>query len=184
MSHKPTNLLPLSRQKQFVREYLFRFGVVLVALFIMLLATAAVLLVPTYIYLVTNTPVKEAHLAEIKSTLASADDAALGARLSSLANDASALLSLSDRSRASARIRAMLGVSRPGITLSGLSYTSGVDKNPNTLSLTGRAMTRDALRSYQLALQSTPAVLSVDLPISAYAKDTNSAFTITLSLAP
>jgi hypothetical protein len=39
------------------------------------------------------------------------------------------------------------------------------------------------LRSYQLALQGASFARAVDLPVSAYAKDADIAFTVTITLA-
>jgi len=155
-----------------------------VALFVALVLAAALLLLPTYVFLTGNAQAKEAHLITIKSTLSSADEVALSARLKALSNDAAALLLLSKRPSASAIIRSALAVSRPGIILTGYIYTPIAGKNSNTLALTGVASARDALRNYQLALQNSPFALSADLPVSAYAKDADIAFTITITLAP
>lgn len=182
MNSELTNLLPPSRQNLLAREYFFRLGVVAVSLCIVLVLAAAVLLVPTYVFLTGNAQAKEARLANIKSTLSSANEVALSARLKALSNDATALTLLSKKQTASTVMRAALAVSRPGITLSGFTYTSAGGKN--TLGLTGIASARDTLRNYQLALQSAPFARSADLPVSAYAKDTNIAFTITITLAP
>jgi hypothetical protein len=57
-------------------------------------------------------------------------------------------------------------------------------KAPGTLSVSGIAVTRGALRAYQLALQSAPFAVAANLPVSAYAKDTDIAFTITVTLTP
>lgn len=184
MNSELTNLLPPLRRSLLAREYFFRLGVVVVALFVALVLAAALLLVPTYVFLTGNAQAKEAHLITIKSTLSSADEVALSARLNALSNDAAALLLLSKRPSVSAIIRTALAVPRPGIILSGFVYTPTVDKNSNTLALTGIASARDVLRNYQLALQSSSFALSADLPVSAYAKDANIAFTITITLAP
>lgn len=184
MRNNLTNLLPLERQESLAREYRFRFGVVAALLFTALVLAAAVMLMPTYIFLSDTVHAKETRLASIKTTLSSADEIALSARLLALSSDAASLISLSKRASASSVIRSVLTVSRPGVTLSGISYTPPAGKNPSTLALTGAAATRDSLRRYQLALQDAPSVLSADLPVSAYAKDVNIIFTITITLAP
>jgi Tfp pilus assembly protein PilN len=183
MHKEMTNLLPSARQEQLVREYRFRFGVVTLSLCISLVIVAGTLLIPTYVFLQGSVLAKESRLATIKSTLTSANEIALSARLTALANDTATLVALSGRSSTSEILRSVLAVSRPGVTLSGFSYTAGIGKTGNTLALSGIAATRDALRSYQLALQSAPLARRAELPVSAYAKDTNIAFTITLTLA-
>jgi hypothetical protein len=70
-----------------------------------------------------------------------------------------------------------------GVTISSLVYSPMTVRRPAQLVLTGTALTRNALRSYQLALQGTPIARAVDLPVSAYAKDADITFTITITLA-
>jgi hypothetical protein len=82
-------------------------------------------------------------------------------------------------------IQKVLGIPRPGITLSGFSYTPAVSASALTsIVISGTSATRDALRSYQLALQNAPFARSVTLPVSAYASDKDLTFSITLTLAP
>jgi hypothetical protein len=81
-------------------------------------------------------------------------------------------------------MRKVLDISHPGIALSGFLYLPANGKKPGTLSISGSSATRDTLRGYQTAIQSAPFVKSADLPVSAYAKDTDIAFTITVILAP
>lgn len=184
MPNELTNLLPLGRRQALVREYRFRLGVVVAALFSSLAVISATLLMPTYVFLVGSAHVKEVHLANIKSTLSSSDENALSVRLAALARDAGILVSLAKRPFVSKIIQNALSIPRPGITLSGFIYTPATGKNGTTLALSGIAATRDALRRYQLTLQESPTVESAALPVSAYAKDANIAFTITLTLAP
>lgn len=184
MHSELTNLLPLSRQHLLAREYHFRLGVVAVSLFITLVLAAAVLLVPTYIFLTRDVQAKEVRLASIKSTLSSSDGVALSTRLAALSSDAERLTALSNNLSASGVLRLALAVSRPGVILSGLTYTPAIGKTSGTLILSGTAATRDSLRNYQLALQNASFAQLVELPVSAYAKDTNITFTITVTLTP
>ena len=100
-----------------------------------------------------------------------------------LTKEASTLAALANTPSASGIIHAALVVPRPGITLSSLTYTPTANKVPGTLAVSGVASTRDALRNYQLALQEAPFAISATLPVSAYAQDTNIAFTITVTMA-
>lgn len=184
MANELTNLLPEARKELIVREYRFRLGVVVTILFSLLVCVAAVLLVPTYIFLVANVNAKEARLTNIKASLSSGEEATLSKRLAILSSNASSLISLSNTSSVSALVRSVLAIPRPGVTLSGFAHTTGSGKTHGALTLSGVAATRDALRNYQLALQGESFVSSAELPVSVYAKDSNIAFTITLSLKP
>lgn len=184
MRHELTNLLPIERQRVLARDYYLRLGTVITLLLTAITLIAGVLLLPTYVLLSGSSSAKEVRLANIKSTVSSADDIALSARLAALSNNVATLTALSGAPSASTIIRTILVVSRPGIKLSGFDYTPPVDKNLGTLVVTGTSLTRDALRNYQLALQNVPFIRSADLPISAYAKDADIAFTITITFTP
>lgn len=184
MPDELTNLLPLERARAISREYHFRLGVVALSFASLLLLSAAILLIPTYVFLVGGANAKEAQLAHIKSALSASDETALSARLTALSNDAKALIALRDKPAVSKLMSAALAVSRPGIVLSSFTYAPPTGKNPATFALSGVAATRDALRNYQLALEGAPIASAASVPVSAYAKDVNIAFTVTLVLAP
>lgn len=184
MHNEFTNLLPQERQKMLSRDYLLRASVVAIVLATILVLSSAVLLVPTYVLLSGSANAKKLDLARIESMLSSADEVALSERLAILSKNAEALVTLSGVQSVSADVREVLSVPRPGIILSGISYTPSTDDSPGTTIVSGLSVTRDSLRNYQLALQNAPLALSATLPVSAYAKDNNIPFTITLILAP
>ncbi len=184
MHSELTNLLPFERQRILARDYYVRLGVVVVVFMIGITFAAGVLLVPTYVFLIGSSNAKEMRLANLKSTLASGDEAALSNRLTALSSDITTLTTLSNAPAASAIMRTLLSISRPGIKISSFVYAAAAEDAPGTVAISGTAATRDALRNYQLALQSTPSITSADLPISAFAKDSSIPFTITVTLAP
>ena len=163
---------------------MLRICVVALALVTVLVLSAAVLLIPTYVLIGTSVNAKKTHLASMEATLSSKDEAALSARLSTLSKNAAKLTALLNAPSASATIRAVLFISRPGITISNFSYTPSAGASPATLVISGSSATRDALRNYQLALQGASFIRSATLPVSAYANDTNIAFAITITIAP
>lgn len=183
MRNEITNLLPLPRQHALSRDYVIRLAVVVAFMLTALVLTAAVLLLPSYVFLTKNENAKKNYLASIESTTSSADEKGLSTRLSALSADTATLIALGHAPSISTVIREILSISRPGIVLSGFSYTSAVGKKSSTLVLSGIAATRDALRNYQLSMGSAPSVLSADLPVSAYAKDSQITFAITITLA-
>lgn len=183
MYNNITNLLPLERRNLRSREFTIRIVVIILVLATGLVSTAGILLIPTYMFLETSTSVKEVRLANMNATLSSSDETALLARLSTLSKNTSELTALAGAPSASATIREVLTVSRPGITLSGFLYTPSVGSSPATLVVSGSAATRDSLRNYQVTLQETSFISSATLPVSAYASDANISFAITLTLA-
>jgi len=192
MTDDLTNLLPRERRDALARDYLVRLGVVTVAFVAALVFISIILLVPTYVFLRESSQAKTERLANIEATLSSSNEATLSSRLSTLSKNAATLSALAEAPSASALLRSVLSITRPGITLSGFVYTpttlkvSSTSTNvvPGTLAITGIARTRDALRNYQLALQGLSVARSADLPVSAYAKDSNITFTITVTLTP
>jgi hypothetical protein len=184
MDNNVTNLLPNERRRALSRDLVLRLAVVLVVLVIILTLAAAVLLIPTYVYLEANANAKQARLASIETSLSSSDEATLSARISALSINAAKLAALSSAPSVSSILREILAVSRPGITLSSFSYTPSDGTSPATVVISGSSATRDDLRNYQLALQGASFVSSADLPVSAYANDTDIGFAITLTLAP
>ena len=184
MPEELTNLLPYQRRLQLVREYRFRFGVIIVAVLTVLTLASAMLLVPTYVLLTGSASAKEEHLTRIRTVLSSADGAALSARLVALSTDANELISLSKKKSVSKVLSSVLNIPRPGINLNGFTYAPAANKTSETFSISGVAATRDVLRNYQTRIQSEPFVRTAELPVSAYAKDLNIAFTITVTLAP
>lgn len=184
MNDELTNLLPPERQRALSREYRLRLSTVAACLLATLTIIAGLLLVPTYVFLSQTITAKQITLANVESILHSSDEEALSSHLASLSNDAATLMALGKAPSASAVIRAVLAVPRSGNTLSGLSYTPAISKAPATLTISGSAVSRDALRSYQLALQSSSFIASADLPVSVYAKDADISFTIIAALIP
>jgi len=179
-----TNLLPLERQRALSREYFLRLGVVVIVLITVLIIVAGLLLLPTYLYLTKSAVTKQVHLTNVESILSSSNEAELSVRLTALSRDAAILSALEDTPSASAILRSALAVPRVGITVTSLAYTPAEKGTPGTLGISGVAATRDALRAYQLALQKDPLAAAANLPVSAYAKDTNISFTIIVTLEP
>lgn len=179
-----TDLLPPERRHALARDYVLRLCVVALVFATALVIAATILLAPTYVFLAKSFGAKEARLASMESSLSSFDDDALSARLSALKSNTSALIALAHEPSASAIARSVLAIPRPGIALSGFDYARTADARPGTFVVSGIATTRDALRTYQLALERAPFARSASMPVSTYAKDSNIAFAITVTLAP
>jgi hypothetical protein len=193
-----TNLLPTERQRVLSLSYFTRLSVVAVLFVAALTFAAMVLLLPTYVFLTGSGNAKQVRLATIEASFSSAEEASLSARLAALSKNTAVLVALAHAPSATAIIRSLLALPRPGVVLTDFVYTPATEKAavsstksgiksvtvPGTLAVTGIARTREALRNYQLALQNASFARSAALPVSAYAQDSNIAFTITLSLAP
>lgn len=184
MHSELTNLLPLERQRVLSRNYYLRLAVIALWFASALTFVSIVLLLPTYILLTDSALAKERYLATVESTLSSADGTTLSARLTSLNNAVTALATLAQAPSVSEIVRSILAMPRPGITLSTFVYTPPTSKAPGTVVISGMSASRDALRNYQLALEDAPWSKSAALPVSAYAKDRDITFSITITLVP
>lgn len=184
MHNELINLLPAERARALSRDYTIRFVTVVALMVAALVLAAAALLLPSYVFLLNSENTKTNRLAAMESTPSSADEKSLSARLTALTAEAATLVKLGNSPSVSSTMRQTLMVPHPGIVLVGLSYTAAKGKSSGTLVVSGVAATRYALRGYQLALQSAPLALSANLPVSAYAKDAQIQFAITLILAP
>jgi len=176
-----TNLLPRSSIRAFKRGYFLRVGTLACVLLTGLVVLHGLLLVPSYIYAHGEAKREATELATLNASLHTAEEAQVRARLTVLSGNITYLNQLATTSAASAALRAVLSVPRAGITLSGFTFTPSAGKVLGTMSISGTATTRDTLRAYALALGALPFVTNADLPISAYAQDSNIPFTITLT---
>lgn len=178
------NLIPESRANLLIRDYYCRLGVVALILINILFVISAIMLLPAYVSLTSTIHGKEAQLERLSDTLAASGDTALSQRIATLSTDLKRLSVLQDTPPVSSTVRNILATSRSGIVITGLDYTATTRNGSRTVSIMGTAASRDALRTFQIALQQQPFAQSVDLPVSAYAKDTNIPFTITVILSP
>lgn len=187
MMDELTNLLPLDRQKTLRRWYFMREFVVATILVTLLIGTAAILLLPTYVYLTKSADEKQARLIATGNLVSSADQKELTKRLGALTSNAKILAELKDAYGVGHLITDVLAVARLGVILEGFTYapaTTAPKKAAATLAVSGKAATRDALRTYQLALQGLPFIAAAVLPVSAYAQSIDIPFTIALTLKP
>ena len=144
---------------------------------------AAALLIPTYTYLLQAREASNARLADARKNLAAVEGTDFAKRLEALEGEARKIAALATTTPASALVRTLLTVPRPGVILSDIQYTPPGSAKAGTLAVSGVASTRNDLRAYQLSVQAAPRVASADLPVSSYAKDQNLPFTITITLA-
>jgi len=181
MHHELTNLLPLQKKRAFKREYFLRLAVVGLLMLSAVSIFGGVLLVPSYLTFTQELRAKGVRLAQLNATLQSAQERALGERLTRLSADATHLARLETSPSGSTAVRAVLSVPRSGIRLTRISFTPGAGETDSTMMLSGTAATRDTLRQYEQALSALPYVESSELPISTYAKEAELEFIITLT---
>ncbi len=181
MHRELLNLLPADRARRAKRDYFIRLGVVsLVALAGVVIASGA-LLVPTYLYVNQQVAMRQERIATLDSELGATQGKETSKRLAALGSTAGYLARLATTTTATAALRGVLATPRAGITLSGFTYAAPAGAAKGKMSVKGVAATRESLRAYNDALTALPFVSLVDLPISAYAKERDIPFVITLS---
>lgn len=181
-----TNLISSSQIRAFRRGYFLRLlTVVLLAIAALVLANA-VLLLPSYGYARAEVARYRDQLAGLDASLTTAQEKEVNARIKALADASTYLSRLGKVPSATNLLRAILAVPHTGIALTGFTFTPASADTKAKMTLTGSALSRETLRKYVLSLEQLPYVDTADLPISAYAKESDIPFTITLtgSLVP
>ena len=161
--------------------YGLRLGVVAAYLLSGVLVVTVVLMVPAYLYFHQAVVVRTQELAGLGEELAGSEEQQVSARVKTLNDNATYLAQVAVRVSASGAVRAITAVPRPGVRITGISFSSGAPGKPSTMNLTGVAATREALRAYVASLKALPYITAADLPISAYAKESNIEFSLALS---
>jgi Tfp pilus assembly protein PilN len=177
-----TNLLPEERTRALRRDYFYRLGTIAALLLTLLLALHAALLILPYRYLESEIQTRGARLDALEQTLGSANEQQLDARLSALGTETAALDAIATSTPQSVVLGETLAVVHPSVLITGLTLAPWHGKIPETVSVSGTAATRDALRAYYLALSSAPFVSAANLPVSSYALAAAIPFTITLTI--
>jgi len=176
------NLLPDTRKQALVRLYLTRVGVVAALLLSGVFLVHATLSLPSYVYLHQVIAERTQELSGLGEQLAGSKEREVSARVATLNASATYLSQTQSRVTASGAVRAIGAVPHPGVKLIGFSFSQPLaSANAPKMTLTGNAGSRETLRAYVSALGTLPYISKVDLPISAYAKETDIDFTITLS---
>lgn len=176
-----TNLLPSERKRAIARGYVMRLGTVAALVAAALVVLHGVGLAPTYVYLVQQIGVREEQLSAFVASTGTIEEQRMQARLSLLEENAQRLIALADRPTASASFQSVLATPRTGIRITGLTYAPGTSPDLRKVTVKGMAANREVLRSYVQALDGLPAVDSAELPISAYAKERDIEFVLTLT---
>lgn len=173
------DLLPRDRSRSLRQIYFVRLATVLVLLTTGVTIVHSVLLLPSYLYADGLVRDRKAELSRMAATLAASEEREIGDRVSTLASDAGYLAALATTPKAAAAISAILALPREGVRLAGFSFASAPEGA--TMQVSGVASSREALRGYEQVLRGQSFITSATLPISAYAKERDIEFTITLA---
>jgi len=182
MSNELTNLLPFERRESLSRDYLFRVGTFACALLGVVFIVHGLLLAPSYTYVREQKGIQEQRLTELTEERAVSGFTDLTARVTAFTEHAASLEELGTLPSASDSIRAILALPRTDILLSGFTFSAPQGGDAGRMTVTGTAATREALRRFDGALNELSFVSASDLPLSAYAKERDIPFAISLTL--
>lgn len=178
-----TNLLPIERQTALSREYLLRLGTFAFAFLAVLIIAHGALLFPAYAYVLQEQQIEKGRVAELSEQREESGFTDLSARVASFTERAKSLEGLTTLPSASDSIRAVLELPRTGIRISSFVWAAPEGGDGGHMRVSGVAMTREALRAFDSALGTLPFVHSTDLPLSAYARESDIPFDIALTLS-
>lgn len=144
-----------------------------------LLVFQGILLLPTYLYIRESTDALQKEIALFVATNGREEAQSVGERIAILEERAKNIESILSAPSVSALLRAVLAVPKGGIEISRFSISGGEETRRMTIS--GLAANRESLRDFHAALQTLSFVDHADLPLGAYALDSDIPFTITLT---
>lgn len=180
MEPELTNLLPEERARSLRQLYFLRLTVVSILLLSGVAIVHGVLLLPSYLYVRAQIEERTTALATLTAALTGSEELEISSRVAALTEDSAYLARLATVPKASTAISAIIALPRPGIRLTGFSFAPKEGEEA-TMTVSGVAATREALRTFEQSLSDEPYISTADLPISAYAKERDIAFTITLT---
>lgn len=161
--------------------YTIRLVVVGVLLLSGVLVIHSVLTVPALVHQYLAIQESTALVAALEKQLTGSGEQEVSARVVALNEAGAELTRAATSATASGAVRAVIAVPRSGVRITGLSFTRGAADTERQMRVVGRATSREALRAYANALGTVPYIATVDLPISAYAKETDIDFAIVLT---
>ncbi len=176
-----TNLIPRDRRKAVDSLYTIRLWSIGILFASFLVLSAVLLRIPLFIYQYQQVQTQKHELESLTSRLQESQGQSVTSRFKTLNENIAYMSRLATSSSATAATAAILSVPHQGIILTGLSYSPSTKGTDGKMTLTGTAATRSSLHQYVDALSGQPYVKNVDLPISAYAKETNIPFTTTIT---
>lgn len=182
MNTKMTNLLAPSGIRRVRHGYLLRLLTIALLLGSFVVIVHALFLLPSHLHAAAEVRERSLERSQLADTAATPEEAAAQARIKVLEDDLARLRLLSERLPASKALEGILLVPREGVRLEGISYTAPASAtSTRRMVLSGTAATRESLRIFTERLESVDGVDEVELPISAYAKESAIPFSLTLT---
>lgn len=174
-------MLPGDRNKLEKRKYYLRLIALTLVFASFLIIVAAVLRIPLLILEQGQARTSKGQADALSVKLASMGVNDSDSRLKVLSDNLTYLFRLSSTTSVTTTITTFTELPHPGISITGVNYTAGDKKALGKVTISGTAVSREALQKYVAALENTPLVRNTDLPISTYAKESDIPFVITVN---
>ncbi len=176
------NLLPEEYRISVKREYCSRRLATGLVLFAVLLATAAVLLVPAYIVSSKRHATAEQELMFLRQGIGMEETEDPAQMIAEANAKLSLLADKNDRGMQVHRIFALIITHKnSNIAITDLSYDAAKGADGVRVSINGTARDRAALSAFARELENEPRFANIDLPISNFVKETDIDFSLTLT---
>jgi hypothetical protein len=156
--------LPEEYKDRAVRKYHLKLVIVYIGLSCVLFATGFVFAIPSYAILFAK---RNAALTE-KQTMSASADRSIADEVKILKEEIALAASASQQVPVARIFDKILSRQTPGILISGISIKRG--EETGTITLEGKATSRDVLVVFSKALQGEPSFTNVDLPVGSLAK--------------
>lgn len=167
--------LPEEYKDRVVRKYHLKLVLVYIGLSCVLFATGFALAIPSYAILLAK---KNAALLQ-EQTMSAGADRSISLEVKILKEEIAAAASMSQQAPLASIFDRILSRQTPSVFISGISIKRGAEAG--TITLEGKATSRDALVAFSKALQGEPAFSKVDLPVGSLAKSKDIPWTIVIT---
>lgn len=170
------NLLP-DTEKEFIRkEYRLRVIAVILTFILVTILIGGILLIPSYVLTVYKAKVAEnsSRAAAGKTEVSSTEKLQIAQKAVTILKPEEVLF------QPSTIIALLFKTKNSGISIISISY-SKKGKDPLKVNVIGVATTRQALVDFMTAVKAEQGIVSADIPVATFAKDTNIPFTMTIT---
>ena len=168
--------LPEEHKDAVVRKYRLKLVVVYIGLSCVLFATGFVLTIPSYAILYVK---RQTSLIEERAAAARGADKSIADEVKILKEETAVAKSASEQVSITVLLDKILSKQSAGILISSITIKKGAETG--TISVEGKATSRDSLVAFSKSLQGEPSFTKVDLPVASLAKSKDLPWMITIT---
>lgn len=173
------NLLTNQSKRLIQKEYRIRLAVLSSLFLSASLVIGGVFLIPSYLLSESRKISIENQAYLVEQSPALQEDGSLSAALRLAQEELDVLSSTKDKKLFSERLEDIVQEKPAGISLTSFTYIV-LDDRKSSMTLSGKARTREDLLSFEKKLKNNPDFNSVEFPVASLAKDKDIGFSITL----